>query len=178
MVRTNCLRFRARQIINDLQDRLEEKEKALDNTNEDLKVSDALLLDIQSGIATLNEKLKDVKLKPPFHNYITGDPAKDLVNCARKLDELQTNLGFQGGEGTTPRVDQNKLHEYLESRLPPSNIRIKVDVDDGSDEDDFHFDHDQENEGLLSREDVKRLGQEMLNSKLKPKKKRSKKRAN
>ncbi|XP_033732656.1 coiled-coil domain-containing protein 151-like [Pecten maximus] len=167
---------RARQILDDIQDDLAEKEKTREKTNKSLQVSDSLLLDIQSGIATLNEKLKDVKLKPPFHNFTTGDPVKDLLNCSRKLDKLQTELAFQ--EGMVPRVDQNKLHEFLESRLPPSNIRIKVDMDDGSDEDDFHFDHDQENEGLLSRDDIKRLGQEMLNSKLRPKKKRSKKRAN
>ncbi|XP_060071927.1 outer dynein arm-docking complex subunit 3-like [Ylistrum balloti] len=169
---------RARQILDDVEDNMAEKEKCREKTYDTLLTSDSLLLDIQSGIATLNEKLKDVKLKPPFHNFTTGDPVKDLLNCSRKLDRLQTELVMQGGDGTTPRVDFNKLHEFLESRLPPSNIRIKVDVDDGSDEDDFHFDHDQENEGLLSREDIKRLGQEMLNSKLRPKKKRSKKRAN
>ncbi|XP_069121379.1 outer dynein arm-docking complex subunit 3-like [Argopecten irradians] len=167
---------KARESLDELQASLARKDKLWEKTNETLKASDSLLLDIQSGIATLNEKLKDVKLKPPFHNFTTGDPVKDLLNCSRKLDKLQTELALQ--EGAAPRVDQNKLHEFLESRLPPSNIRIKVDVDDGSDEDDFHFDHDQENEGLLSREDIKRLGQEMLNSKLRPKKKRSKKRAN
>lgn len=54
-------------------------------------------------------------------------------------------------------------------------MRIKVDADDGSDIDDFHFDHDQDNEGLLSRDDIKRQGTEFLNSRLRPKKKKGRK---
>jgi len=71
-----------------------------------------------------------------------------------------------------------QLHSYLESRLPLENMRIRMDMDDISDEDEFHFDHDQDNDGLLSRDDIKRLGEELVNSKLKPKKKKSRKSRN
>ena len=71
-----------------------------------------------------------------------------------------------------------QLHQYLETRLPLDNIRIKIDSDDLSDSDEFHFDHDQENDGFTSRDDIKRQGQEILNSKLKPKKKKTRKRNN
>lgn len=71
-----------------------------------------------------------------------------------------------------------QLHAYLESQLTPENIRIRMEADNGSDEDEFHFDHDLDNEGHLSREDIKRLGKELLNSKLKPKRKKGRKQRN
>lgn len=71
-----------------------------------------------------------------------------------------------------------QLHSYLESQLTPDNVRIRVERDEGSDEDEFRFDHDLDNEGLLTREDIKRLGRELLNSKLKPKRKKGRKQRN
>lgn len=71
-----------------------------------------------------------------------------------------------------------QLHDYLESQLTPDNVRIRVERDEGSDEDEFRFDHDLDNEGLLTRDDIKRLGRELLNSKLKPKRKKGRKQRN
>lgn len=71
-----------------------------------------------------------------------------------------------------------QLHAYLESQLTPDNVRIRIERDEGSDEDEFRFDHDLDNEGLLTREDIKRLGRELLNSKLKPKRKKGRKQRN
>jgi hypothetical protein len=63
----------------------------------------------------------------------------------------------------------------LESQLSPENFRIRTEADDESDGNEFLYDDGQDNEGHMTREDVKRLGYELLNSKLKPKKKKGKK---
>jgi len=55
-------------------------------------------------------------------------------------------------------------------------MRICLNNDSQSDDDEFLFDHDQENEGFTSREDVKRQGLEIVNAMLKPKKKKARKR--
>lgn len=47
--------------------------------------------------------------------------------------------------------------------------------DEGSDEDEFCFDYDFDNEGLFIREDIKRLGRELLNFKFKFKRKKGRK---
>ncbi|KAL5011823.1 hypothetical protein ScPMuIL_010374 [Solemya velum] len=167
---------RGRKLVEEMQEYARNEEKRSDRSVETMQRKERLLLDLQSGIATLFEKLKDVKLKPPYHNYTKGDPMDDLTNCARKLDVLLTELGLKKGvEVKTPKLDSKKLHEYLESRLPMENVRIRLDIEDVSDGDGFHLDYDQENEGLLHREDVKRIGRELLDSKLKPKKKKARK---
>lgn len=107
---------------------------------------------------------------------VTENIWKVWLRCKNRL--LQSfHLKFKCQKKSTDwPIFAFQLHEYLESKLPPDNIRIRIDSDDLSDTDEFHFDHDHENDGFTSREDIKRQGQEILNSKLKPKKKKSKKR--
>lgn len=169
---------KGRRMVEGMVEYLQEVETRHNNIVDDYQQHNKLLLNVQSGTATLLEKLKDVRLKPPYHNFAKGDPVEDLKQCALKLDLLLTNLGMKGGLSFPPyRIESEKLNEYLTSKLPPDNIRVCIDTDDLSDTDEFHFDHDQENDGFTSREDIKRQGQEILNSKLKPKKKKTKKRS-
>ncbi|WAR30579.1 hypothetical protein MAR_033121 [Mya arenaria] len=113
-------------------------------------------------------------------------PERDLHTMEREMYQAKRARDQQLNE-MKKEVDKRKevhdrsdkrLHEYLEAKIPPDNIRIRIDTADDSDEDDFHFDHDQENDGFTSREDIKRQGQDILNSKLKPKKKKARKRNN
>ncbi|KAK3087858.1 hypothetical protein FSP39_011599 [Pinctada imbricata] len=169
---------KGRRLVDEMEEYVKEEETNCREALANMRANEKLLLDLQSGITTLFEKLKDVKLKPPNHNYSRGDPVDDLASCARKLDTLLKELGLSEDVNINKKIqmmDRHKLHEYLEGRLPQENIRIKVEADDGSDEDDFHFDHDQDNEGLMSREDIKKHGQDLLNAKLKPKRKKSRK---
>lgn len=170
---------KGRKVLEDMAEYMQAEENAR-NTAVDLEESnEKLLINIQTGIATLFEKLKDVRLKPPYHNFAKGHPVEDLIQCGRKLDLLLSTLGLKRDQpvAVMQRVDSEKLHKYLETQQPNDNIRIRIDVDDHSDTDEFHFDHDQDNEGFTSREDIKRQGQEILNSKLKPKKKKRKRNA-
>ncbi|KAL4218736.1 hypothetical protein ACF0H5_021324 [Mactra antiquata] len=171
--------LRGRKAVEAMAEYVHAEEMRRNNAVDTYQRNNKLLINLQSGITTLLEKLKEVRLKPPYHNFAKGDPMLDLQQCGHKIDHLLCNLGLKGGD-LTPlyKVDNEKLHEYLEAKLPPDNIRIKIDTDDHSDSDEFHFDHDQENEGFTSRDDIKRQGQEILNSKLKPKKKKARKRNN
>ncbi|KAJ8321288.1 hypothetical protein KUTeg_001146 [Tegillarca granosa] len=172
----NKLQTVGRKLVEAMQDYMKTEEKQRDHNVKEMLKNEKLLLDLQSGITTLNEKLSNVKLKPPYHNYTKGDPVDDLLVCARKLEMLLSETAIRKYlEGTSHRVDHNKLHTYLEGKLPPENIRIRIDTDDGSDEDEFHFDHDQDNDGLMSRDDIKKLGTDLMNSKLKTKKKKGRK---
>lgn len=168
-----------RNAVESMANYVQEQEKKRDMVVEAYQRDNKLLMDLQSGTATILEKLKDVRLKPPYHNFLKGEPIDDLLQCRRKLDLLLSNLGIKGGmPSPSYKIESEKLNEYLEARLPPDNIRIRIESDDLSDTDDFHFDHDQENDGFTSREEIKRQGQDILNSKLKPKKKKSRKRNN
>lgn len=167
---------KGRKVIEDMAEHMENEEETKDRVVEECQLNEKLLLNLQSGIATLFEKLKDVRLRPPYHNFAKGHPVEDLVQCGRKLDVLLTNLGLKKDQPVSAvhKIDNEKLHQYLEAKLPPDNIRIKTDTDDLSESDEFHFAHDQENEGFTSREEIKRQGREILNSKLKPRKKKKK----
>ncbi|XP_067661818.1 outer dynein arm-docking complex subunit 3-like [Haliotis asinina] len=169
---------KGRQLVDDMEDYASKEEKRRVKSLETLDKKDKLLLDLQKGIATLFDKLKEIKLKPPHHNFTKGDPVEDLANCERRLVKLMATVTGKGDERAAvgpKNFDGQKLHEFLENRLPAENTRIRLDEEDNSDSDDFTFDHDQDNEGLLTREDVKRLGQEILGTKLKPKKRKSRK---
>ncbi|XP_052224545.1 outer dynein arm-docking complex subunit 1-like isoform X2 [Dreissena polymorpha] len=169
---------RGRKALEDMAEYLKEQETRRNNAIENYHRNNKLLLNLLSGTTTLFEKLKDIRLKPPLHNFAKGDPVEDLKQCGRKLEVLLDMLGIKKNQSQLHKVDGEKLSQYLESKLPPDNVRIRIDTDDHSDADDFHFDHDQENEGFTSREDIKRQGQEILHSKLKPKKKKPRKRNN
>ncbi|XP_052789281.1 outer dynein arm-docking complex subunit 3-like [Mya arenaria] len=165
--------------VEDMAGYLKYEENRRNTAVENYQRNNKLHINLQSGTTTLLEKLKEVRLKPPFHNFAAGDPIEDLKQCGRKLDLVLTNLGLKkNDQSQIHKVESEKLHEYLEAKIPPDNIRIRIDTADDSDEDDFHFDHDQENDGFTSREDIKRQGQDILNSKLKPKKKKARKRNN
>ncbi|ESO83906.1 hypothetical protein LOTGIDRAFT_236403 [Lottia gigantea] len=167
---------KGRQLVDNMEDvALKEKEKREAAMSEMTK-KEKLLIDLQNGISTLFEKLKDIKLKPPYHNYSTTDPVEDLTNCERKLESLTEKINFEKSVGVTLKNANNKrLQEFLELKLPSDNVRVRLDEEDVSDSDDFHFDHDQDNEGYVSREDCKRMGQEILGTKIKPKKRKAKK---
>ncbi|XP_022325699.2 outer dynein arm-docking complex subunit 3-like [Crassostrea virginica] len=170
---------KGRKMVEDMQEFVAKDDKENVEALKELQTNEKLLVDLQFGIATLYDKLKDVKLKPPYHNFSKGDPVDDLANCSRKLELLAQEQAIREEVPKLSKAsDQAKLHAYLESQLTPENIRIRMEADDGSDEDEFHFDHDLDNEGHLSREDIKRLGKELLNSKLKPKRKKGRKQRN
>ncbi|XP_076091241.1 outer dynein arm-docking complex subunit 3-like [Mytilus galloprovincialis] len=168
---------KGRKMVEDVQEYVKKEETSRDDCLTEMTVNEKLLLDLQSGIATLYEKLKEIRLKPPYHNFSKSDPVEDLANCQRKLEVLLTGLGLwkKTPELSPVNLNEHKLHTYLENKLPADNVRIRLETDDGSDIDDFHFDHDQDNDGLLSRDDIKRQGMDFLNSKLKPKKKKGRK---
>nr|XP_034300244.1 coiled-coil domain-containing protein 151 [Crassostrea gigas] len=170
---------KGRKMVDDMHEFVAKDERKCAEAVKDMQENEKLLIDLQFGIATLYDKLKDVKLKPPYHNFSKGDPVDDLSNCSRKLELLAEKQAIRE---EVPKLsnasDQFKLHSYLESQLTPDNVRIRVERDEGSDEDEFRFDHDLDNEGLLTREDIKRLGRELLNSKLKPKRKKGRKQRN
>ncbi|XP_056009397.1 outer dynein arm-docking complex subunit 3-like [Ostrea edulis] len=167
---------RGRKMVEELQEFVVSEEKMYTESMEEARTNEKLLIDLQFGINTLYDKLSEVKLKPPYHNYSKGDPVDDLANCSRKLELLVRE------QADIPKLskasDQFKLHAYLESQLSPENFRIRIDPDDGSDDDAFQYDGGQDNEGHLTRDDIKRLGDELLNSKLQPKKKKGRKHRN
>ncbi|XP_062582302.1 outer dynein arm-docking complex subunit 3-like [Saccostrea cucullata] len=170
---------KGRKMVDEMQEFVAKEEKNCAEAVQGMEANEKLLIDLQFGIATLYDKLKEVKLKPPYHNFSKGDPVDDLANCSRKLELLAQEQAIKEEVPKLSKAsDQFKLHAYLESQLSPENIRIRIETDDGSDDDEFRFDHDQDNEGLLSREDIKRLGKELLNSKLKPKRKKGRKQRN
>jgi len=61
---TTTLCYRGRKIEEELHDSLVEKDAQKDTFIETMTNSDRLLLDLQCGIATLYEKLKNIRLKP------------------------------------------------------------------------------------------------------------------
>ncbi|KAL3870815.1 hypothetical protein ACJMK2_038855 [Sinanodonta woodiana] len=169
--------LKGRKMVHDLFNFLDAEEKRRNTALENRSQNEKLLTDLQYGIATLLGKLKDVKLKPPAHNFSHGEPLGDLDQCVKKLRLLFFELGLKKFVPTViSKIENQKFHQYLESQVPPVYVRVRVTQDDLSETDEIYFDHDQDNEGFTTREDIKLQGQEILNSLVKPKKKKGRKR--
>ncbi|XP_064611176.1 outer dynein arm-docking complex subunit 3-like [Liolophura sinensis] len=162
------------RLVEEMKGYTEKAEERRDNLKKKLDDETHLVVDIQLAVSTLYQKLWNVKLKPPFHNYSRGDPLEDLHNCGRKINVLQKEIGKEGRENLDMRLKSLKFQEFMESRLPPDNFKVKVVAEDEED-DDYLFDHDIDNEKLLTRDDIKRRGNQLLEAKLKTRKKKGKK---
>jgi len=60
----NILFYRGRKAVEDMADYVSSEEKRQKAVIENYEANNRLLINLQSGITTLLEKLKDVKLKP------------------------------------------------------------------------------------------------------------------
>ncbi|XP_050392816.1 coiled-coil domain-containing protein 183 [Patella vulgata] len=167
---------KSRQLVDNMEELALTEEKQLDIALSEMSKQEKLVVDLRNGISTLFDKLKEIKLKPPYHNFSTGDLVNDLSNCERKLECLTEQINFEKSVGVTLKNANNKkLQEFLETKLPAQNMRVKLDVENISESEDFHFDPDQDNDEYISREDCKKKGQDILRTKIKPKKRKAKK---
>lgn len=62
---------RGRKVIDEMQDYVYKEEETRDACQAELETNEKLLLDLQSGIATLYEKLSEIRLKPVFKSKLS-----------------------------------------------------------------------------------------------------------
>ncbi len=142
---------------------------------EKLNLSGSTLTSVMGGITTILNKLDEVKLRPPEHNFTRGNVFEELDLCGKKLDKLLQELNLEpestAEEEFKVKLESIEFHDFLESQLSDDNVRIKLIKNDSrlSTLSEFDFDG-QEHEQAFNRTDIKNLGNKLIESKTKRKK--------
>ncbi|XP_033104330.1 coiled-coil domain-containing protein 151-like [Anneissia japonica] len=119
-------------------------------------------VDVTSGIEHLYETLKDVKLKPPMrNNAFSGDSIDQLSVSTKKLINLMSMI-------TKPKDikirQTTEFSEFMENRLPNENLRIRLQDTVSYPDDEFGYDS-QDNEDMLTNNDIKLQAQLLMDQK-------------
>ncbi|XP_013392455.1 coiled-coil domain-containing protein 151-like [Lingula anatina] len=175
------LRYTGEKALSDGERKLEEKQDQLrklwdQHWRTEKKVLHGKKLYQTLSVATDNllKKLHGITLKPPHNRPRTGNLKHDLELCKAKLSALLESVDVKQIEDAEENISAPEYHEFLESRLPSTNVRIHLAESLGS-LTDFHYDSHTDDTDVLTRDDIKRQGQELADAKLKPKKKKPRK---
>lgn len=161
---------KGQRLLEEMQENFESETKRLVRLKDQSLRNGDTLVEVKMGISTLLDILTDVKLRPPHHNYARGDVFEQLHQCSLRLDRLAAELPT-GGATDTP-VNQALYQQFLEGHTAPDNVRIKLQP---SDSQLSEFDYDAQENEVLGREDIKKLGQKMIDSKQRSKRRKAKK---
>ncbi|XP_077457389.1 outer dynein arm-docking complex subunit 3-like isoform X1 [Stigmatopora argus] len=159
---------------------LSREQKMLDECEKELRVrqhncetaKDSLsslvktLSTIQAGVEHLVEKLGPISLNEAPSNV---PPTSDefgvvlLNQCERKVQQLKGKLHGKDFDDVTKDMEEEEFYFTIEKQLPPYNKRVAVTEDQEmgllTNEDD-----NEEDEGILTREALKRRSQLMIDS--------------
>lgn len=72
-------------MVDDMHEFVAKDEKKCAEAVKEMQENEKLLIDLQFGIATLYDKLKDVKLKPVSPGNRNGNSLKQFSDCQLKL---------------------------------------------------------------------------------------------
>ncbi|CAH1786277.1 unnamed protein product [Owenia fusiformis] len=167
---------KSQQKLETAQEELRKLELKNEKSRDKLERVGTVLVKVKTGMKSLEDKLREVHILPPDRNYsISGDVTETTSICCKKVDRLMDSMT----PGRTPskitsELASDEFHEFLAERLPTENIRIQVQEHTDANISEFDFDSAEENEDSFTRDDIKKNGQRLLDSKLKPKKKRGK----
>ncbi|XP_064631440.1 outer dynein arm-docking complex subunit 3-like [Lineus longissimus] len=171
------LRYSLHKRLSQGQDRLgaiaddcESRKETRDKTQETMKEQGKLLIGMTTGLKTIFEKLVDIKLPPPTHDRLTGDVEMDTGLICEKFDRLLASLGDNNAKKINDFPD---LHEILEQQLGDENIRVQFKTSTTSVHSQFEYEHN-DSEEVPTRDDIKLKAQLLMESKMKPKKRKKK----
>ena len=166
---------RGEALLEELTELMRKEGKHQDKLKDSLERNGKSFTTVRTGIVTLLEKLNIVKLPSPNHNYTDGDIHNQLEMCMKKINQLLKDVGADSPPGNQPAETQNNdFQDFLEMQLSPDNVRVRM---EDSDTELSEFDYDGQENEVLSRNDLKNMGQRLIDSKQKLKKKKPKKKS-
>ncbi|XP_074648927.1 outer dynein arm-docking complex subunit 3-like [Tubulanus polymorphus] len=176
-------RYSGDKRMSNMQANLDEKQAAINEhvcksskLRLEIEVQGQLLVKVKSGVNTIVELLKHVRLRPPRRSTPTGDVIRDLDLLNKKLEVFIYENGFHrhAVEDLQVIIQSSDFQLFVERSLSSQNCRIDLTESKTSFED-YSF-TGQEDENILTREDIKRAGQALVDAKSKTKKRGGKRR--
>ncbi|XP_071949095.1 outer dynein arm-docking complex subunit 3-like [Antedon mediterranea] len=162
------------QMLEKMHDHLKQQTERAASLNTHIDNATRTTVDIISGINHLYETFKDVKLKPPMrNNAFSGDSLDQLAVSTNKLAKLMSTVSKTKDVKIRHTAE---FSEFMENRLPNENLRIRIQDTVPYEDDDFGYDS-QDNEDMLTNNDIKLQGQVLMDQrKLKKRARRVKRR--
>ncbi|XP_072016422.1 outer dynein arm-docking complex subunit 3-like [Amphiura filiformis] len=164
------------QLLETMQEHLSKEQTRREKQTADLERSYRLHTDVVSGIQHVNDILKDIKVKPPFRSTSNNpdDVVEKLATCENKLMRLMDYAKIKDSASYAKILNSPEFQEFMENRLSGENLRVRLDEPDAYDSDDFGYDS-QDNEDMQTASDIKRQGQNLMDSRKTKKRGRKKK---
>lgn len=165
---------RGQAVLAKLLDLLDKEEASGAKTDEDLVRAANVLVSIRSGVSSLLTKLDEVKLRAPEHNYTQGDVFDQMDLCWKKMEHLLARVNEESRRLHPSSLQCPVFQKFLEEQLPADNIRVKIESKDEKQVlmPEYSFEATQ---NAPTRQDIKKDGQRLIESKVNPKKRRSRK---
>ncbi|XP_070532474.1 outer dynein arm-docking complex subunit 3-like [Ptychodera flava] len=162
-------------LVDKMADHLEEERKRHAEMSEAFVKTEKIQVDAVTGIESLYEKTKEVRLKPPSRSFLPeGDVMDKLGLIEAKLTHILDLLELKDKHAVKKVLAGQEFQDFIESSLPPENVRICIEEEDDYVTNELDYDS-QDNEETLTRQDIKNRGQHILEKKTR---KRGRKRKN
>ncbi|XP_077986270.1 outer dynein arm-docking complex subunit 3-like [Glandiceps talaboti] len=125
-----------------------------------------VLVESITGIESLYEKTKSVRLPPPSRSFATDGDIMDKLNLVEmKLVNILNLLQLADKTTVKQALAGQDFQDFMENTLPPENVRICIEEEDDYVTNELDYDS-QDNEETLSRQDIKRQGQNLVEKKI------------
>ncbi|XP_078603801.1 outer dynein arm-docking complex subunit 3-like [Branchiostoma floridae x Branchiostoma japonicum] len=168
-------------LLEQMGDHVKQEDERLSRAQARLERTQNALRQATTGIHNLMDKLSSVKISvKKFPVPSSKMEVRDHLDvCEQKLlllmKQLQLKVGPPGAE-RDKNMASSGFQAFLEGGLRKDNVRITVEKEESDYEDTYEYES-QEHEEALSRSDIKRLGDQLLDVH-RPKKKKTKKSKN
>jgi len=169
---------RGESILEQAQSNLDKEMKNGENVEDKLQRAGNTLINVRHGVASLLNKLTDSTSSSQIEQQqqLRGSVEEQIPICRRKLETLLRKINAAPPDIQEAKLSCGQFQDFLEEKMPPDNVRVKLDKADSrlSTLSEFDFDT-QDQEQAPGRMDIKNMGQKMIDAKVKPKRKKTKK---
>ncbi|XP_070532404.1 outer dynein arm-docking complex subunit 3-like [Ptychodera flava] len=168
------------RMLEEFQAHLDKEEDRRDEAFDKLDRSSKLLVSVKSGVEHLSDKLQHLKASKGHVPQAQLSPSSDeyvldlLSQCEEKLLKLMEELDDKDLDETLKAMEEEEFHAGIEGNLPQYNTRVKLPTT----QKDLAYDDDDDSgddEDVITRVQLKRQAQQMVDSKTKKHKVRSRK---
>lgn len=159
--------------LEEFQSHLEEEKKMRDESNEKLERASQVLVSVKAGVEHLADKLQHLKTVKSHVPTANLSPTSDeyvlnlLSSSEEKLLKLVEELDGEELPAVLKQMEDNEFHTTIESKLPAYNTRITLPTTAKVDTFDEDEDSGEDDNSALTRADLKRRAQQLIDAKMK-----------
>jgi len=159
--------------LEEFQTHLEEQKKLKDDSNKKLERASQVLVNVKAGVEHLADKLQHLKTTKSHVPTANLSPTSDeyvlnlLSSSEEKLLKLLEELDGTELPAVMKQMEETEFHSTIETKLPSYNTRITLPTTTKLDTFDDEDDSGEDDTAALTRADLKRRAQQLIDAKMK-----------